>query len=142
MSVFTGSAAWTKAITTAGPFGLLIMPWGENDATGGPSAATFRTQLELNITQARTAGFNGSILLVEMPKRGNATEPIWESFRAEIEAVAAADPDITVFDLRRRTPDYGTAEATELGLYADEAHYKDKGQGWVADQIASAILPR
>ena len=142
LATFTASTAWQGAVTTVGGFGLCIMPWGANDSTSGTTAAAFASGLSTLIGQVRSAGFSGSFLLVEMPKRGNAAEQVWTDYRAQLEAIAAADADIAVFDLRRRMPDYGTTEATQQGLYYDEVHYRDKGQGWIADQIATAIIPR
>lgn len=143
ISTFTGSTTWQSAVAVAGPYGLCIMPWGANDSTIPTGAEAFRTGLVTLIASLRSsAGFNGSILLVEMPKRGRASETTWSAYRAAIEAVAAGDPDIVALDLRRRMPDAGTAEAIAQDLYSDEVHYKAKGQGWIAQQIASAITPR
>lgn len=143
VATFGGSTQWRSAVANTGPYGLCIMPWGANDSTGGTTPVQFRADLEDLIADLRgPAGFSGSILLVGMPKRGNATEEIWGQYRAQLEAIAAGDPDIAWFDLRGRMPDRGTAEAVALDLYADEVHYNDKGQGWIADQIATAIMPR
>jgi hypothetical protein len=142
LATFSASTAWSTALTTVGTFGLLIMAWGANDSTAGTTAATFRANLMTIISQVRAAGFSGSVLLVKMPKRGNATEQLWGEYRTEVDAIAAGDPDITTLDLRARMPDHGTSEATALGLYADEVHYLDAGQGWIADQIATAVFPR
>lgn len=143
VSTFAGASQWQNAVKNAGPFGLCIMPWGANDSTSGTTPTTFRTNVEAIITSLRTtAEFDGSVLLVGMPKRGNATEQTWSDYRAELKAIADADADVSWFDLRARMPDRGTPEAIELGLYADEVHYNDKGQSWIADQIASAIMPR
>lgn len=143
VSTFTGSTTWQSAVAAAGPYGLCIMPWGANDSTIPTSAEAFRAGLVALIASLRSsAGFSGSILLVEMPKRGKASETTWTGYRAAIEAVAAGDPDIAALDLRRRMPDAGTAEAMAQDLYSDEVHYKAKGHGWIAQQIASAITPR
>lgn len=142
LATFTGSTLWHTALGAVEGKGLLVMAWGANDATGGTAATAFRTGLETLIASARTAGWTGSILLLKMPKRGSAGEQVWSDYLAQMDAIAAADPDIATLDLRSRIPDQGTAEATSLGLYADEAHYSDTGQGLIAGQIATAILPR
>ncbi|MEV5211324.1 SGNH/GDSL hydrolase family protein [Micromonospora sp. NPDC053740] len=142
LATFTGSTVWQTAFTAVEGKGLLIMPWGANDSTSGTSVAAFRTGVETLISAARTAGFAGSVLLVQMPKRGTADPQVWADYLAQIDAIAAADPDVATLNLRARMPDQGTSEATTLGLYADEVHYSDKGHGWIADQIATAILPR
>ncbi|HEY9415926.1 MAG TPA: SGNH/GDSL hydrolase family protein, partial [Pseudonocardia sp.] len=142
LATFTGSTAWYSALGAVEGRGLLVMAWGANDATGGTTAAAFRTGLETLIANARSAGFAGSILLLKMPKRGTATAQVWTDYLAQMDAIAAADPDVATLDLRARIPDQGTAEATALGLYVDEAHFTDKGQGLVAGHIVAAILPR
>ncbi|AXH89395.1 SGNH/GDSL hydrolase family protein [Micromonospora aurantiaca] len=119
--------------------GLLILPWGANDATSGTSPEAFRAGLEALIVLARGNGFAGSVLLVHMPKRGTASEQVWADYRTQMEAIAASDPDVAVLDLRARIPDKG---GDDLGVYFDEVHYNDRGQAMIADQIASAILPR
>jgi lysophospholipase L1-like esterase len=142
LATFTASAAWAGAVTNTGPYSLLVMPWGANDSTSGTSAATFAANLATLIGQVRGAGFTGSILLVGLDKRQTATEALWSSYLAALQAAADADPDIAYLDLRSRMPDVGTAEAVALGLYADDVHPSDKGHGWIADQIATAIMPR
>ncbi|MEV4271923.1 SGNH/GDSL hydrolase family protein [Micromonospora aurantiaca (nom. illeg.)] len=122
--------------------GLLILPWGANDATSGTSPEAFRAGLEALIVLARGNGFAGSVLLVHMPKRGTASEQVWADYRTQMEAIAGSDPDVAVLDLRARIPDQGTPEAAQLGVYVDEVHFTDRGQAMIADQIASAILPR
>ncbi|MFG2165509.1 SGNH/GDSL hydrolase family protein [Micromonospora chersina] len=141
---FTGLNAfnWFAAFGAIEGKSLLIMPWGANDSTGGTSAAQFRSDLESVISTCRSNGFASSVLLVEMPKRGNADPQVWADYRTQMEALAAADPDVALLDLRARIPDQGTAEANALGIYYDEVHYNDKGQGMIADQIATAIIPR
>lgn len=119
--------------------GLLILPWGANDATSGTSPEAFRAGLEALIVLARGNGFAGSVLLVHMPKRGTADGQVWADYRTQMEAIAASDPDVAVLDLRARIPDQG---GDDLGIYFDEVHYNDRGQAMIADQIASAILPR
>ncbi|MEU5939410.1 SGNH/GDSL hydrolase family protein [Micromonospora sp. NPDC047548] len=142
LATFTGSALWHSALGAVPGSGLLVMAWGANDATGGTTPAAFKTALETLIANVRTAGWSGSILLLKMPKRGTATEATWSSYLAQMDAIAAADADVATLDLRSRIPDQGTAEATALGLYIDEAHNSDKGQGLIADHIATAILTR
>lgn len=142
LATFTGSTAWTNAVTTIGSFGLLVMAWGANDSTSGTTAAAFQTGLSSLITQVRAAGFAGSILLVGLDKRQTADAALWQSYLDAMQAIADGDPDIAYADLRSRMPDVGTAEATALGLYFDDVHPNDKGHGYIADQIATAILPR
>ena len=142
LATFNSSTLWYDALGAVEGDGLLVMAWGANDATGGTTVAAFKTGLETLIANARTAGWVGSILLLKMPKRGTATEQTWVGYLAQMDAIAAADPDVATLDLRSRIPDQGTAEAVALGLYVDEAHYTDKGQGLIAGHIATAILPR
>ena len=141
---FTGLNAfnWHVSFGAIPGKGLLILPWGANDSTGGTSPEAFRSSLEDLITLARGNGFTGSVLLVEMPKRGNADPQVWADYRTQMEGLAAADADVAVLDLRARIPDQGTDEAKTLGIYFDEVHFNDRGQGMIADQIATAILPR
>lgn len=142
LSTFTGSTLWHSALGAVEGKGLLVMPWGANDVTGGTTPSAFKAGLETLIANSRTAGWTGSILLVKMPKRGSATDSAWSQYLAQMDAIAAGDPDIGVLDLRSRIPDQGTAEAVALGLYVDEAHFSDKGQGLISGYVASAILPR
>lgn len=142
LATFNSSTLWQGALGAVEGKGLLIMAWGANDATSGTTPAAFKTGLETLIGNARTAGWTGSILLVKLAKRGTATEATWADYLTQIDAIAAADPDIATLDLRSRFPDQGTPEATALGVYVDEAHNSDKGQGLIAGYTASAILPR
>ncbi|MBM0274137.1 SGNH/GDSL hydrolase family protein [Micromonospora tarensis] len=142
LATFTGSNLWHGALGAVEGKGLLVLAWGANDSTTGTTPAAFKAGLELLIANARTAGWTGSILLLKLPKRGSAAEVTWLAYLAQMDAIAAADPDITTLDLRSRIPDQGTAEATALGLYVDEAHNTDKGQGLIADHIATAVVTR
>lgn len=142
LSTFNNSTLWRSALGAVEGKGLLIMPWGANDVTAGTTPSAFKAGLETLIGNARTAGWTGSILLVKMPKRGSASVSAWVDYLAQMDAIAAVDPDIATLDLRARIPDQGTPEAVALGLYVDEAHYSDKGQGLIAGYLASAILPR
>ena len=136
VGLFAGSQAWQTALAATDP-GLLVMPWGANDVTAGTTPDGFRSGVEQVIASARAAGFDGSVLLVYMPRRGSADPVAWAEYGQQLCAVAAADPGVAMLDLRSRIPDHGT----ELGVYADDVHYTARGQGWIADEIAAAITP-
>ena len=142
------STGVTGAIQGAGGADLIVMALGTNDYGQGVPPATFGENVQALIAALRTPapalGFQGSILLLGM-YLGRERDPIlWQEYQRQLVAIAAADPKVAYFDLRRRMPVVppSSNDVSGLGLYMDALHPSDAGHQWIARVMTDYLTPR
>lgn len=144
-----GGGTWFAADLAAVSPNLVLIELGINDADGGVSSATVKTNLTSLISFVRSSvPTNPAIVLVGLYDPGTVTsgEP-WSNYVAAMQAIAAADTGgfggksgITVFDLTQRFP--ARLPTDTFSLFADTIHPNDKGHALIADSLAAFISPR
>jgi hypothetical protein len=131
--------SWMNEYTQLGPFGLLIMGWGENDTA--LDKAGYKSAMLSMIASHRTAGHASSILLAHGPKPGGVAQALWDDYRDAEREIALADADITALDMAPAVPGYDNG-GQGVGIMFDNKHFNSAGQGWRADLLAQVLVPR
>lgn len=139
---FVGSTRWAylqQSIAAYSPR-LIIIGLGLNNwAWGNMTPAVFKTRLQTLVTGSRAAATRASVVIL-IPHKSTPGAPIadWSEYVTAAEEVAEMYDDTISINLTERLPDLvGDA----LGLYADTAHYSNRGHQLVADIVATAITP-
>lgn len=118
---------------------LLVVPLGFNDARSGSSPADFGRTLDRLITQARSEGYEGPVLLVGWfePRWGTSIPP-WSEYLEAMSGRTERDA-VSFLDLSAVLP---PVRGAPEGLYMDSLHPSAAAQPRIARSLLEALAPR
>lgn len=132
---------WEDSLRSIHP-DLVVLPLGSNDYYVGRTAATTKTYLLAIISRMRAKfGSSPSIVLMPYYDRASSSTETWADYVDMYYSIAAADPDITVFDL---TPLFGPwtgDNRSGLTSSTDLVHPSDAGQQLIGDALTTFLAP-
>lgn len=131
---------WAQSLQAVHP-DLVVLPIGSNDFARGETAADTKARIEAIIGSIRAnVDTDPSIVLLAYPARTDTTgTEDWDAYLAMYDQIAAADPDITVFDTG---PLFAAQRSTGPSLIsADEVHPTDAGYQLIGSALAAFLAP-
>lgn len=121
---------------------LIGVEWGFNEYFGNVTSATFKTNLTAFVSScAANVTGNPTFLFIIWPQPQHSGTPVeaWANYVQVIREVAAATTNSVIVDFSERLPAYTD---NSLGFFYDNVHPTDKGSAYVADVLASVLVPR
>lgn len=132
----------TQSTATVNPH-LIIVVLGTNDFGGSIVPATYRTEMEANITAWRAGCTTPPTIVLTLDWERGPTIPAqaypWADYLQQLRDIAAADTGVMLFDLQAQFPNY-TDNATGY-IAADDTHETDAGQARRAQLVQAAVSP-
>lgn len=135
---------WPASVTAAGPYAMILLGLGLNDASVPRTVATYQANMASIINILRTTcGHTGTIGLVYWPPRSVGTAA-YISYRDALTSLMASDPNLMLIPMADRMPAEGSSytDPTNLGLYDATDHPNDFGQAFIADTMTGYLTPR
>jgi lysophospholipase L1-like esterase len=132
------NGGWAESLAEVHP-DLVVLPIGSNDFALGTSAAVTRGRIEEIISIIRShVDTKPSIVLMPYYERPTAGTETWDAYVNMYKSIAAADPDVCVFDLG---PLFGPYKGdTRGGLMApDLLHPSDAGYALIGKSLADFL---
>lgn len=123
---------------------LVVCSVGTNDYGAGNSWATYKTNIEMLVTKLRTAGYTGSIALMNVYKGSARDEATWAGYGDQLRQIAESDADVAYFDWRMRMPDIPSPynAGAGLGLFNDGLHPNDAGNSYISAFMTDYLSDR
>jgi lysophospholipase L1-like esterase len=132
------NGGWADSLAVVQP-DLVVLPIGSNDFALGTSAADTRTRIEEIIRMIRShVDTNPSIVLLSYYNRPSTGSAPWSTYADMYRSIAAADPDVCVFDLDPLLGPYKTDTRATL-MSADWLHPSDAGYSLIGNALADFL---
>ncbi|MCW2798903.1 MAG: hypothetical protein JWQ70_375 [Aeromicrobium sp.] len=129
---------WADSLAAVHP-DLVVLPIGSNDFAAGTSAADTRARIEEIIKTIRShVDTNPSIVLLSYYDRYSSGTTPWSTYIDMYKSIAAADPDVCVFDL---DPLFGPYKGDNRGglMSSDLLHPSDAGYALIGSALATFL---
>jgi lysophospholipase L1-like esterase len=136
----TTNTDWFNHLTLVNP-ALMVIGLGTNDcrtSSSGYSSATYKTNMQSIITQARAKVANLPVLLMPPNKPlGTLIEP-WTNYTDKLKELAAENSYVAVYDMSTRIPDL---TSDPYGFLVDGVHPTALGHAMLAALATTAMSP-
>lgn len=119
---------------------LVMLNIGTNDYAANTTVSVYKENILRFLTELKTKGYNGSIVLLNCYKSSNVDENRWRGYYKALYEIAASNPDISVMDWRGRIPD--SIKPTTTSLYPDGIHPSDLGSEGIATIMVDYLSMR
>lgn len=118
---------------------LIISAFGTNDMTAND--ASFQSYVQTFVNSLHAAAPSTPVVMWWPYKSSNHTEAAYASHRAAVAAVVAADPLLSLVDMRPSMPDVvaPVTDPANQGMYADTLHPSDKGMARIAASTLGVV---